>query len=67
MASYEASIIPLNDPSPVAAQRLGISRSSIYREIAIGRLASIKAGKRRLIPRAAQAAWVEALTLATAA
>jgi len=40
---------------------LGIKRSSIYREIAAGRLLAVKAGKRTLLPMASLRAWLASL------
>jgi excisionase family DNA binding protein len=36
-----------------AAQQLGIGRTLMYSELRSGRLASVKLGRRRLVPRAA--------------
>ena len=41
-----------------AAQLLGIGRSTMYRELADGRITSIKCRKRRLIPAEALDAWL---------
>lgn len=43
-----------------AAERLGIGRTLAYAEITAGRLASIKIGRRRVVPAGAIAAYVEA-------
>lgn len=40
------------------SQKIGISERSIQRLIASGVLPSIKAGRRRLIPRASLAKWL---------
>lgn len=55
------AIEPLADPIPIACKRMGISRSTLYLEIADGRLAALKARNRTLITRAEQARWLEAL------
>lgn len=52
---------PLADDVPTAASRLGICRAQAYKEIAAGRLVARKAGRRTLIERAAQIAWLTAL------
>lgn len=49
---------PLVDTLDAAARRLGIGRSLLYRLIASGHIKSIKVGKRRLIARAEQAAFL---------
>lgn len=54
---------PLADPIPVVARRLGICRAKIYLEIAAGRLAARKAGRRTLIERTEQARWLADLPL----
>lgn len=43
-----------------AAQRLGIGRSTLYRELTNGSLRSFKVGRRRLIPASAIHAYVAA-------
>lgn len=43
------------------AERLGISRAEVAREIARGRLDSIKLGRRRLMSRAQIARYIERL------
>lgn len=53
-----ASPEPIADSPKVAAKRCGIGRVKLYAEIAAGRLRSVKCGKRRLIPRDAQAEWL---------
>jgi len=42
-------------------ERLGISRSKAYEEIAAGRLRAVKCGSRTLIPYAAGEAWLDGL------
>jgi excisionase family DNA binding protein len=44
-----------------AAKMLGISRSTLYAEIASGRIEIKKAGKRTLIPVDAARRWLDAL------
>jgi len=41
-----------------AARSLGIGRSAAYAELSAGRLASVKIGRRRLVPAAAIARYV---------
>lgn len=48
------------NPDTLAAE-IGVSRSYIYAEMKAGRLASKKAGRRRLILGPDAAAWLEAL------
>lgn len=52
---------PLADSVVTAAKRLGISRSAAYLELKAGRLRGLKAGRRTIITRAAQADWVASL------
>jgi len=47
------------DVAEVAAQ-LGLSRSSVNREIEEGRLLSVRVGRRRLVRTADLAAWLDA-------
>lgn len=54
---------PLADPVIVAAARLGICRAQLYKEMAAGRIAARKAGRRTLIERVEQARWLSALPL----
>lgn len=44
-----------------AAKTLGIGRTIVYSEMAAGRLASVKVGRRRLIPASAISAYIEAI------
>ena len=46
---------------PNAANRAGVSRSTIYNQLGNGNLASLKIGKRRLIRVADLDAWLERL------
>jgi excisionase family DNA binding protein len=64
-ARAEAATVP---PAPdrllsvdEAAALLGLGRSLTYGEIAAGRLRSVKAGRRRLIPAAAVAEYIAGL------
>lgn len=45
---------------PEAAAALGVGRSTVYKEIAVGRLRTIKVGRRRLVPSGAIAAYTGA-------
>ncbi len=54
-------IEPIADPVPAACARMGISRSTLYLELADGRLTALKARGRTLISRAEQARWLAAL------
>lgn len=54
----------LADPIPDACRRLGVSRSTLYLEIAEGRLHAKKARGRTLITRAEQQRWLDALPAA---
>lgn len=47
-----------------AADRLGVGRTTIFELLAAGELQSIKIGRRRLIPVAALAAFVERMSTA---
>ena len=62
MANYD--IEPIADPIPDACRRLGVSRSTLYLEIAEGRLHAKKARGRTLITRAEQQRWLDALPAA---
>ena len=44
-----------------ACKKLSISRSTLYEEIAAGRLEAVKCGTRTLIPTAAMGAWLRSL------
>jgi excisionase family DNA binding protein len=44
-----------------ACNKLSISRSTLYEEIAAGRLQAVKCGTRTLIPTAAMDAWLKNL------
>jgi excisionase family DNA binding protein len=46
---------------PEAVNVSGIGRTTLYREMAAGRLESIAVGRRRLIPRAALEEYIERL------
>lgn len=43
---------------PEAAAALGLGRSLLYGELASGKLASVRIGRRRLIPAASVAAYI---------
>ena len=45
---------------PEAAKRLSLGRTRVYSEMAAGRLRSVKAGRRRLIPSSALTEFAEA-------
>lgn len=47
--------------------RYGISRTTLYEEIAAGRIKAVKCGKSTLIPRASADAWLESLPAKAAA
>jgi excisionase family DNA binding protein len=49
-----------------AGAALGLGRSKIYGEIAAGRLRTIRAGRRRLVPAAAIVSYIRALEEANA-
>lgn len=55
------NIDALADQVPGACARLGLSRSTLYLEIAAGRLRAVKVRGRTLITREDQAAWVKSL------
>jgi excisionase family DNA binding protein len=48
-------------PMSEVQERLGISRTKAYEEIAAGRLKAVKCGSRTLIPYASGEAWLNAL------
>lgn len=48
----------LADTVDVASRRMGISKRQLYREIGGGRLIICKVGKRTLVERTAQLAWL---------
>jgi excisionase family DNA binding protein len=54
--------LPLAISVPAAAKLAGVSRSTLYTEMAAGRLAFAKVGKRRLIPMEALLEWLQAAT-----
>ena len=49
---------PIADSVAVAAKRVGLSRSGLYLELKAGRMRALKAGRRTIVPRAAQADWL---------
>jgi excisionase family DNA binding protein len=46
---------------PEAGEALNLSRAQVDREIAAGRLASVKCGRRRLVPREGLTEFIDAL------
>lgn len=48
-------------PIPEAAEIIGIGRTTLYREIGLGRIATVAIGRRRLVTRQALEAYVAAL------
>jgi hypothetical protein len=52
---------PLADPINVAATRMGVSRATLYNQIAAGLLTVRKAGRRTLVTRDEQYRWLAAL------
>lgn len=57
----EAGSPPLLIAVSEAARRLGLGRTTVYAEIAAGRLRTVKAGRRRLVPVAALDEYVALL------
>ena len=51
----------LADTVPTACARLGISRSTLYLEVASGRLRAVKVRGRTLLRRVDQSAWADNL------
>lgn len=49
------------DSPIVAARRMGIGRSQLYRELAAGRITARKVGRRTLFERTEQARWLASL------
>ena len=68
-ASFENSalLLPLALSILEAAKLAGVSRATLYGEMAAKRLKSVKVGKRRLIPTDALRAWLDALPESTSA
>ena len=62
-----SAVEPIADDPASAAKRLGVCRAKLYQEIAAGRLAARKAGRRTLVERAEQDRWLAALPLKSAA
>ena len=58
---------PIADPVPIACSRLGISRTTLYLEIASGNLRAAKARGRTLVTRAEQSRWLAGLPSVSAA
>jgi excisionase family DNA binding protein len=61
MPSTDNSGLPLAYRVNEACHTLSISRSTLYEEIAAGRLRAVKCGNRTLIPVVAAKAWLESL------
>lgn len=59
-----AQVAPLAYSIKDAGRALSISRASVYRELAAGRLKARRAGGRVLIPATSVAAWLNALPIA---
>lgn len=60
-ADMRETIEPLADTIEGTLTRLGISRSTCYREIAAGRLRAVKVRNRTLVTRADQLMWLNSL------
>ncbi len=60
----EKKEVPLLVTITEAGRLIAVGRSTIYREIAAGRLKAVKAGKRLLFPMDGLRAWVNALPVA---
>ncbi|MER7351217.1 helix-turn-helix domain-containing protein [Streptomyces aurantiacus] len=61
MSSVTSSVAPLLYRPEEAATVLGIGRSMVYEEIRLGRLQTVRIGRRRLVPPEYVAAYVELL------
>lgn len=61
MKTSRGPVIPVLYSVDEAADALRLSRSALYELIRSGRLRSVKAGRRRLVPVAALTEYVEAL------
>ena len=51
----------LLNPIPIAVERTGLSRSTIYEKLASGEIESVRIGRRRLIPEDALEQFVARL------
>jgi excisionase family DNA binding protein len=58
IAHMESQVQPLAYSVVEGARLLGISYAKTKQEVALGRLRSVKAGRRRLIPAAALREWI---------
>jgi len=58
---------PLAVSIPEGCKMIGLKRSSIYREIAAGRIQAVKARGRTLLPVASLRTWLASLPQATTA
>lgn len=58
---HTQNIEPITVGIPDACRITGLARSSIYREIAAGRIKAVKAGKRTLLPMDSLRAWLASL------
>ena len=59
---------PIAVSIPEGCRLIGVKRSSIYREIAAGRIRALKAGKRTLLPQSRSLrAWLASLPTSKAA
>lgn len=65
--SQLAATEPLAVTIPEGCRLIGVKRSTVYREIAAGRITALKAGKRTLLPVASLRAWLASLPQSTAA
>jgi len=60
--AQQAEITPLVHPIEAVSVRLGgMGRSTIYKEIAAGRLRSVKLAGRRMVPESALLEYIELL------
>ena len=57
------SVDVIADPVKVALARMGIGKTTLYKEIAAGRIKACKLGKKTLISRQSQQDWLDGLTV----